>query len=269
MRGREQHVIGMIAAVSEAQTAASLSIGGAPKRYAHADPNEDAAAFAYGAAGTLLAVADAHDGFEASEVLIEHLLANAALHWVDEAHEVAAERWPHHAHAVLCDANAEILRERRMQESGHSSTTLTLAVLRPRAGLLLHAAIGDSHLFLVDASGGVREVASAAGTSGRSFLGADSVTVDALARRTRMGATSLAGVRAVALVTDGLSAEGIGSADPAATVAEAAAAALYAKPELRALCFAREIAERALAAQRGNRAGDNVAAAVAWLAGSD
>ena len=79
------------------------------------------------------------------------------------------------------------------------------------------------------------------------------------------GVQSLAGTRAVVLVTDGLSEQGIGVAVPEDAVAECAEAAARGKPELQPLAVARGVVERALAEHRRHRSGDNVAAAVAWL----
>ncbi|MDX1648907.1 MAG: hypothetical protein R3263_03550, partial [Myxococcota bacterium] len=64
LRGRDHHHLGAVDVVSEGPAAAAISMGGAPKSYAHTDPNEDAAAFALGASGRLVAVADGHRGFE-------------------------------------------------------------------------------------------------------------------------------------------------------------------------------------------------------------
>ena len=47
--GRDCQTLGAIDAVSEGHAAIALSRGGARKPYAHVDPNEDSALFAYGA----------------------------------------------------------------------------------------------------------------------------------------------------------------------------------------------------------------------------
>ena len=78
------------------------------------------------------------------------------------------------------------------------------------------------------------------------------------------GVQVLSGTRAVVLVTDGLSEQGIGVAVPQAAVAECAEAAARGKPELQPLAVARGLVERALAEHRRNHSGDNVAVAVAW-----
>ena len=263
LRGREHHAYGWIEAVGEGPTAAALSIGGAPKPYAHTDPNEDAAGIGWGSCGSMIVVADAHDGFEASEVLIEHLLGTTAPHWVDGPEAPDADQWQRHAIAALCDANAEILRERTARAGFASTSTLTLAVARPDEGHLLHAAMGDSHLFLVGPAG-AREIAPVVHKS--RFLGQEPVTSDALAPIVRVGLEPLGDAWAVVAVTDGLSERGIGVEDPAAAVHAAARKTALADPPLRALTLARAVAEAALDAQQKQDAGDNVGVAACWLA---
>ena len=51
-------------------TAVALSAGRLPKPYAHLDANEDAVLAAAGPAGTLLAVADGHSGFDAARAAV-------------------------------------------------------------------------------------------------------------------------------------------------------------------------------------------------------
>jgi hypothetical protein len=141
-------------------------------------------------------------------------------------------------------------------------TTVTFGVVLRERRSLLWGAVGDSHLF-VAGSAGVREIAPAGERVG--FLGASADGAEALARIARLGEEPLAGVRAVVLATDGLSERGIGVADPAAAVEDAVRAAERANAGERALALARGLAERALAAQRRQRAGDNVAVAALWL----
>src|SRR3972149_99852 len=70
LHGREHTKIGAVAALAEGRCAIALSRGGYAKGYVHRDPNEDAAAFAFGAEGMLLAVADGHGGHEAAGVAV-------------------------------------------------------------------------------------------------------------------------------------------------------------------------------------------------------
>ena len=102
LRGREHHTQGWLEVVGDGAVAAAISLGGAPKRYAHADPNEDAAGIGTGASGHLILAADAHDGFEASEVLVGHLLENPGPHWCDEGLGTTPDAWSRHAIAALC-----------------------------------------------------------------------------------------------------------------------------------------------------------------------
>lgn len=264
LRGRDHHTLGWVDVIGEASAAAALCLGGAPKRYAHADPNEDAAGYGVGAASTLLCVCDAHDGFEASEVLVEHVLANPGAHWCDEAFGTQADQWPRHVIAALCDANEDALREARDRGGVESTSTLTLALVQPALGQLAYASIGDSLLFVVDADG-VREIARPSETPGRTaFLGGAATSPETLTRLTRAGVIPLDGVEAVVVATDGLSERGIGAADPAAAVARAAALAREASAPMRAMTFARTVAEEAIAAQRSNSAGDNIGIATWW-----
>ena len=155
-----------------------------------------------------------------------------------------------------------MLQERTSHGGVESSSTLTLAVVRPDAGQLLHAAMGDSHLFVVDGNG-AREIAPVVHKS--RFLGQEPVTPLALAPIARIGLEPLGDARCVVAVTDGISEQGIGVEDPAAAILEAARSTEASEPPLRAVALARAVAEAALDAQRKNEAGDNVGVAVCWL----
>jgi serine/threonine protein phosphatase PrpC len=265
LRGREHLDFGAIDTIAEGDAAIALSPGGARKSYPHTDPNEDAAAFAIGAGGTLVAVADGHRGFEASEVLLEHLIAHPAPQWTLPG-GVDPAAWPRHALAALCDANAEVLRERVARAEGGSRTTLALALALPARGTLLYAAIGDSHLFRVG-PGGVVDLADA-GDADAHFLGHGEETTDGLAGKCRIDAVPLGDALAFVLATDGISEHHVGLADPAAAVREAVEKARSAAPDLRALEAARRLVEMALDAHRRNPSGDNIAVAVLWNGGS-
>jgi len=262
LRGREHVELGAIEAVAEAGLAIALSRGGAPKRYPHSDPNEDAAAFALGSAGSCVAVADGHGGCESAEIALLHLLAEPAAQWTEAPGPLDAKSWQRQVLAVLSDTNRDVRRERTPREGRGARTTLGLVVVLPGRGLLLSAAVGDSHLFVVDAVG-VREVAPAGTEIG--YLGDAHEGPQALAEITRIAAEPLAGLRAAVLVTDGLSERGIGVVSPTAAVTEAVRNAAHAHRDTRGLVLARTVAEAALEAHRRNRAGDNVAVAALWL----
>ncbi len=263
-RGRENLEIGAVDAVAEGPAAIAISMGGAEKRYSHTDPNEDVVFFATGGAGSLIAVADGHNGFEASEVALEHLLAHPGPQWVEPG-GVTVETWHRHALAALCDANGEILRERLDTAVGGSQTTLSLALVLPESDALLYACIGDSHLFQVH-SGGVAELAEAeAAVKKTFFLGYGPETPESLEEKCRVGSVPLEDTVAVVLASDGLSEHRIGVEDPAGAVRESVEAARKAAPGLRPLEASRSVVEAALAAHRKNASGDNICAAVVWM----
>jgi hypothetical protein len=264
LRGREHHTYGWTDLIADGPVATAISIGGAPKTYGHTDPNEDAAGAGWGPSGAVLAVADAHDGFEAAEVLVEHLLTAPAPQWADDADLLDGDHWQRYALAALCDGNAEVLRERSSRAGFASSATLTLAVVQPASNRLLFAAMGDSLLFAVGADG-AREIGPVETHAHKStFLGQQTFSVEVLTRIARIGEVPLDDAFCVVAVTDGLSEHGIGVKDPADAVAEAALAARRAEIALRPSSFARGVSEVALAAQRDQQAGDNVAVAVWW-----
>ncbi|MGI9431532.1 MAG: PP2C family protein-serine/threonine phosphatase [Myxococcota bacterium] len=263
LRGRDHVALGAIDAVAEADAAIAISVGGAPKTYSHADPNEDAALFAIGEAGTLVAVADGHRGFEAAEVALEHLIANPAPHWT-AAGGVDENSWQRQALAVLSDAHSQVQSEIEREGGAAPRTTLSLALVLPEPGVLLYASIGDSHLFRVRGDQTV-DLVSRSGEARNHFLGDYRRTPAEMAELAHIGSEPLHGVRAIVLATDGLSEKGIGVANPGAAVQEAVDAGARAALDIRALESVRGVAERAIRAQAKQRSGDNVAAAVVWL----
>jgi serine/threonine protein phosphatase PrpC len=261
LRGREHPALGAVEAIAEPGVAIALSRGGAVKRYPHIDPNEDAVGYGLGREGACIAIADGHGGAEAAEIVLLHLLGETAEQWIDEPGSLDEKNWRRHALAALSDANREVRRDRVHRPASEARTTLALAITLPGPGLLLSAAVGDSHLF-VASEGGVREVAPAGERVG--FLGEAHDSPDELAAIARLEIQPLSGVRAVVLATDGLSERGIGVANPVAAVIEAVRLAEGERTKARGLTVARAIAETALEAHRRNRAGDNVAVAVLW-----
>ena len=263
LRGREHVELGAVEAVAEGRLAFALSRGGAAKRYPHSDPNEDAAAFALGSEGSCAAVADGHGGAEAAEIALLHLFAEPVAQWTDAPGPLDASSWRRQVLAALSDANRDVRRERSPRGERGARTTLGLAVVLPSRGLLLSAAVGDSHLFVVDAEGAVRELTTARSTVG--FLGDAYEGPEELASITRIATEPLAGLRAAVLVTDGLSERGIGVVNPMAAVKEAVRSAERARTGSRGLRLARGLIDAALEAHRRNRSGDNVAVAALWL----
>lgn len=262
LRGREHVELGAIDVVAEGCAAIAISLGGARKRYAHVDPNEDAALLAIGEGGVLVAVADGHHGFEAAEVALEYLATHPAPHWTEPG-VLRADSWRRQASAVLEDANRAIRAERAHLEDG-PCTTLVFALVLPAEGALLYAGIGDSHLFRVGEDGAVRDL-TARRDGKPCFLGQTDADAQTLAERGAIGSASLAGARALVLATDGLSERGIGVDDPESAVREAVEEAALAPLERRPLTAARALLERACGAHRRRVSGDNAACAVVWL----
>lgn len=268
LRGREHPILGAVAAVAEAGAAIALSRGGAVKRYAYVDPNEDAAAFVVGPAGVLLAVADGHGGHPAAEVAVERLLGEWAAGWTQADAAGLRETWDERAAQALADLCGAIHRQVAGGGPASSRTTVSAALLRPDQDWMGWVAIGDSHLFVLEGDE-ARELGPAE-PSGAWFLGHPAETRESLSGKLRSGTRDLDGLRAVALVTDGISERGIGVESPAGAVAEAAREAreqVGGHADRLALETARGIVGAALDAHRSHRSGDNVAAAVAVLAG--
>jgi len=260
LRGRDHRGGGRIAAIAEGRAVVALSRGGAPKRYAHRDPNEDGAAFARGDGGDLLVVADGHGGHEAAELAVDLLVERFAPEWT--AGSGPALPWTELARRAVGQAHAAILECAARGGNLESRTTLAFALVRPQDDLVAWASVGDSHVFLAEAT----ETAdlNPPGQAPVHFLGSPSRTLETL--EMRIDSRALGGARALVLATDGLSEHGIGVESPREAVAAAVAHAEPAKPELRPLLAARHLLEQALAAHRRHNAGDNVATALYWAA---
>jgi serine/threonine protein phosphatase PrpC len=266
LRGQDHTELGAIGLVSEGPAAIAICKGGAMKTYSHLDPNEDAACFAIGDGGMLVAVADGHDGASGAEAALRALLEECAANWVGERSPASSpEQWTEVAGRALSTLNSAVLRDGDERQGDAAPTTLSLALVRPREGLLYHASIGDSHVFQH------RERATELGWASRErkrayFLGYESQGSDGMLEKSQIGCETLEGVSAVVLATDGLSERAIGFDDPAGAVTEVVASALRSEPpELRAAEVSRGITEATIAVHKRNRAGDNIASAVLWL----
>jgi serine/threonine protein phosphatase PrpC len=264
LHGADHPVLGEIASIAEGGAAIALSRGGAPKRYAHADPNEDAAGFAVSGWGALAVIADAHAGHQAARAVVDRVLDAHAARWLAAAPIALEARFSSEAAEVAHDLNLAILQAAARDGSGDSRTTVAVALVRPREGWLGVLSMGDSHVFVCDGEKAV-EVAAAKRDS-PVYLGAPAHAQEQLAPHVRCGVLPLGASVAIVLATDGISEEGIGVADPAAAVAQAVRAAAAAAPPVRARETARQLVRRALDAHRAQRSGDNVAAAVLWIA---
>ncbi len=260
--GRDQQKLGEVGGATGTRCAVALSAGGAKKTYAHVDPNEDAAAFAEGAYGLLVAVADGHGGCEASELALRELLARYAADWT-EAPRLPEANWEETVCRALGDLNDAVLRN--ATGSGHPCrTTLALALARPAEGRWLCASLGDSHVFEITSAGARDLTLSDFAIESTPFLGSRRWDQPALQARCFLSERPLTGTLAVALATDGLSEFSVGVEDPEACVAEAFHSGCDAS-ETPAAATAHIIVNHACEAHRHNPSGDNVAAAVIWL----
>ena len=107
----ESHLVhGAVAAVAEGPAAITLSRGGAPKRYGHTDPNEDAVCFAFGEHGILAAVADGHHGARGAARAIAWLLRERAPAWTGgSAGETHPDAWLEAAASALQAIHRDVL----------------------------------------------------------------------------------------------------------------------------------------------------------------
>lgn len=250
--------------MAEGPAAIALSRGGAPKTYPHTDPNEDAAAFALGEAGAWVAVADAHNGAAASEAALEHLRATRGATWTG-AELPPAEAWREAALEALWETHQAVLRGAGRRHQPGSRTTLALALHHRGAARILFASAGDSHVFRIGEDATADLAAPGHPCSPRYFLGSEPLRREELEEQAVVGDVSAAGLRAVVLATDGVSERGIGLAHPDREAQQAAARAAADASQPPALALARDLAERANAAQRERASGDNVAVATLWL----
>jgi serine/threonine protein phosphatase PrpC len=266
LAGRDHHDIGAVAAISERNTAITLSRGGAKKTYAHAEPNEDAVLFAHGDGGILIAVADGHDGASGSLAVAEYIESELAPIWTSATPPVRDEEaWCESALDALVACNHAVLARAGSLGLPPAPTTLCCALVRPADGILVHLSTGDSHLFR-SRSGGTHDLGWASLDRSRSyFLGYEAETREREREKCIVGVEALGSTRAIVLATDGLSERGIGVADPLTAVHEAVDASSDEDPELRALTACKRVTRSAIEAQRTQAAGDNIACAVLWL----
>ena len=258
--GREHGEVGAVAERALSRVAVAISRGGAEKRYEYTDPNEDVALAAEGAHGMLVAVADGHWGHRAAEVALVHLRDEYFEAWLDGA-ERSAESWYQDVLHALVAANDAILAAHTERENPR--TTLALAFARPAADLLITASAGDSHLFV---AGEKQVIEYLPRQRKQSFLGHARRKPSQLARELRIEVHPLGDARVLLAVTDGISEHGIGVDDPREAVRTALAKADAAAASARVPVAARALVDTALTAHVRNDAGDNIAAAVAWIA---
>jgi serine/threonine protein phosphatase PrpC len=262
LRGRDHTEIGRVASVSEGRVALAISRGGWRKSYAHRDPNEDVAAFACTAAATLLVVADGHGGHEAAEIAVEAVISGFGTAWTSPPLPFAD--WERQARTAAAHAHRSILEAAAGGSNPQARTTLAFGLVAGPESPWAWASVGDSQVFRVGDAGACERGALAG--SAANFLGSPARLAEEL--EVRCGSEPLGDARAIVLATDGLSERGIGVADPAAAVGEVTARGGREPEGLRSLAAARDLVERALEAQRRQRGGDNVAAAVLLCGGA-
>lgn len=260
LRGREHPALDAVGEAGAEGVAVAITRGGALKPYPHTDPNEDAALVIAGTHGALVAVADGHWGSRGAEAALEALLATAGA-WLDGP-PLGSDGWYQAALSALVHANDAVLAEQH--ERARARTTLSFALARPGENLLVYAALGDSHLFVVDTI----VAAEIPRPRKPTFLGAGPLRASAAEKHAQIGVQPLDRPLAIVAATDGLSEREIGVADPAGAVFAAVAAAGPQPPGRRAATAARGVVDIALAAHRAQGAGDNVAVACAWLEGT-
>lgn len=260
--------LGAIDTVAEGTAAAAISRGGASKVYDHVDPNEDAALWATGAGGTLLAVADGHSGAHGARAAVEALAKRTSEIACAENATCSGETdWCEWLYAEVQATNAHMIQDSEARQLGRAPSTLSIAVLRPAEGIWAWAGVGDSHVFCFDGHS-----ARDRGWKGHSprrerahFLGLEEESWHR--SNTALGWGTLDGVESVVLATDGLSEDGIGVEDPAAAIAQAAVHARAIPSPRRPQWLAREVAQQANASHRRKKSGDNIATAV-WVSGA-
>ncbi len=262
LRGREHYEIGTSELIAEGPCALAISRGGAPKTYSHTDLNEDACLFAFGEGGALVAVADGHYGASGAERVVQHLSDTCATRWT-EAESPRPESLEVEATEAMWAAHRGIVEDAMRFELPPAPTTLSFAIIRPAEGFFLHASIGDSHIFRVR-DVGLDDLGWAAERNQRAHFLGDSVYEEA-DKRQAIACEGLADVRALILVTDGISEKGIGFENPAREIAEILQETARAPAHRRPADTCRSIMETTLAAQQRQRAGDNLGCAV-WMA---
>ncbi|MBW2388067.1 MAG: protein phosphatase 2C domain-containing protein [Deltaproteobacteria bacterium] len=261
LNGRDFNELGAIELVAEGPCAIAISRGGAAKTYSHTEPNEDACLFAFGPGGALIAVADGHHGAMGAEIAMRHLLEQAAPDWTG-VKAGSAEALAGKAREALSAINLAILSEAERCKLAPSPTTLCIALVRPDEDLLLHASVGDSHIFWTRDAAPVDLAWAAQSDEQPAYLGYPP-TPEREAKR-RIACETLAGTRSLVLVTDGFSEAGIGHPVPETELHAIQTRSLLGSNDLRPIETCRGVAESTLSIQRKHRAGDNLGCAV-WI----
>lgn len=144
LRGTDHPTLGERAVVAvDATTAVGMSAGRLPKSYWHLDPNEDAALAVVARDWTLLAVADGHNGADAS---------HAAIAAVAAAAETAESISPTSLVEVAANAAAGAVTEAiRGAGKGREQTRTALSIAVSGGGRVAALTWGDTTVALVRA----------------------------------------------------------------------------------------------------------------------
>lgn len=150
LHGEASDAIGSVSATALGNAAIALSKGGARKTYEHTDPNEDAAAFAIGPAGVVVAVADGHSGRDAARLAIDRLMGGPAERWTGQDAANFQQNWAAWACDEIFAIQNAILAAVTAGALDTARTTLAIAVVRPGDDCIAFASVGDSHIFRVN-----------------------------------------------------------------------------------------------------------------------
>lgn len=237
--GRDSEQLGDVAVLQPtAGVGLACGRGALPKSYAYLDPNEDAAAAAWGPATTVLVVADAHNGRDASEIVVERVLSAVG-------EQPQGPLTEDQLVELFVDAGRAVIAGTMRHDGQRRASATTLALVTVREGRHLQwASFGDSEVLLLGSRS--RQLT----TPSHQFLGPPRTRTDVV-RRLDHGTCALADDDWVALVTDGFS-----NFTPAGDPVEGALRALTDVPTPGAA------AEALVRHAYGGGAGDNVAAAV-------
>ena len=261
--GCDHHEVGSLASLAEAEAAITLSRGGALKTYSHTEPNEDAALFALGDGGSLIAVADGHSGASGSEAIAAYLLEACAADWTRAGKlDFQEAGWEEVSLETVYACGRAVLSRAAQMGVPPAPSTLSVALARPDQDVLFWLSAGDSHVFLTDETH-TRDVGwSSLGHKRAYFVGYEAATREGIQGTFACGSQRLSTLSAVTLATDGLSEPGIGFPDPEARVHESATETASLQADLRPLELAKNLSFATLEIQRAQRAGDNLACAL-------
>jgi len=256
--GHQACELGVAQVLTCGPCAGALCLGGAPKRYGNSVCNEDALLLANGSCGSLVAVADAHYGAEASELVFDWLVEHQVSDWTKE--EIDPDRWQLEAISCLERINEYILASCKRSNSS-SQTTLVIGIIQARSRLAFVASAGDSHAFLVSRSNTTEIAITPA--AGDFFLGTQSLSIESLTAACAFCSASIEVGEALMLASDGISTNGIGFADPAKGIRTIMETVPVATGGRLSRHLATAAVEATCRVQELNNSGDNIAIAVA------